>query len=584
MDEEPGHKAMLYFLEVLMNSNGRLTISQLAGRFGSKNFTAEMRQAAGGNEAGLKKFLLKYPSLFTVTGNIISLFDGSVSSKRDVSPESTTSSLPDVSMEMESVRYFQNRLATKDEKWILIKSLAGHLSQASADIRNCVGPQLEFRKWLLRHPHIFEVSGEYVALRDGVSTPTLTRKSDFELIQNGLGSNPLQSPTTEVRNTRPLPPKTPPATRRVPPKTPPANRKFREMYKPPPPPVTNQGAALNLAPPPQPAAARRAPITMTANEYKAVMFLKGIVEKKGGLKLHSITGHFSQAVESVRNTIGWTKMELEEFLRKNSNVFVVSEDETVTVRKNARLNVIITGSRPQMQTTRTLTGRKGRVFHVAKLWGIIDLGKHEHVFFDKSIMDRPIDDLQREFVVGEILNFNAVLATKTSRAKWRAIQVWKEHEAWPTDIIASDSHRNHNISSTTSIEEEINELLRRNMDDATHHLNGLSSPTNDPYSDAAPSGAGVVAVWNQEHDDGDEGDTLSMVSESYHMCTNTMNENIPEECTSSEDGNQDSTPSLPTSPKRLVRTESLKIKRTAEVSCQTISTGEIIATQLYHDK
>ena len=32
---------------------------------------------AGGNESGLKKFLLKYPSLFTVNGNMVSLFDGS---------------------------------------------------------------------------------------------------------------------------------------------------------------------------------------------------------------------------------------------------------------------------------------------------------------------------------------------------------------------------------------------------------------------------------------------------------------------------------------------------------------------------
>jgi len=32
MSDEPGHKAMLYFLEVLMISTGLLTISQLAGR------------------------------------------------------------------------------------------------------------------------------------------------------------------------------------------------------------------------------------------------------------------------------------------------------------------------------------------------------------------------------------------------------------------------------------------------------------------------------------------------------------------------------------------------------------------------
>ena len=57
---------MLYFLEILMNSNGPLTISQLAGRFGSRSFSPDMRTACGGNELGLKKFLLKYPSLFTV--------------------------------------------------------------------------------------------------------------------------------------------------------------------------------------------------------------------------------------------------------------------------------------------------------------------------------------------------------------------------------------------------------------------------------------------------------------------------------------------------------------------------------------
>ncbi|ESO03538.1 hypothetical protein HELRODRAFT_80107, partial [Helobdella robusta] len=69
MSDEPSHKAMLYFLEVLMNSSGHLTISQLAGRFGSNNFTPEMRTAAGGNESGLKSFLQKYPSLFTIKGN-----------------------------------------------------------------------------------------------------------------------------------------------------------------------------------------------------------------------------------------------------------------------------------------------------------------------------------------------------------------------------------------------------------------------------------------------------------------------------------------------------------------------------------
>lgn len=62
---------------------------------------------------------------------------------------------------------------------------------------------------------------------------------------------------------------------------------------------------------------------------------------------------------------------------------------------------------------------------MAKLWGIIDLGKHEHVFFDKSIF-KHVDDLQKYFKVDEVLYFNAILAPKESRAKWRATQVWKE--------------------------------------------------------------------------------------------------------------------------------------------------------------
>jgi len=204
---------MLYFLEVLMNSNGPLTISQLAGRFGSRSFSAEMRASAGGNEEGLKKFLLKYPSLFTVRGNMVSLFDGK--SSGDTDPDAQTSAptvrrLPDVSAEMEAVQYFQSKLAKKEERWVHIKSLAGHLSQASLAIRDLVGPQLDFRKWLVKHPHIFEVQGELVSLRDGiaaVSTPASTmamRRATFNV--------PDTKPLSAIVLSAIVPPKTPPAT------------------------------------------------------------------------------------------------------------------------------------------------------------------------------------------------------------------------------------------------------------------------------------------------------------------------------------------------------------------------------------
>jgi exonuclease 3'-5' domain-containing protein 1 len=583
---------MLYFLEVLMNSNGPLTISQLAGRFGSRSFSAEMRSAAGGNEAGLKKFLLKYPSLFTVTGNMVSLFDSSKApppSERDGSPSSTSGrSLPDVSAEMEAVSYFQNKLAKKEERWVPIKSLAGHLSQAEMEVRNCVGPQLEFRKWLLRHPHIFEVQGELVGLRDGlaaVATPTFPRRH----FDNGFSTDPL--PATRI-----VPPRTPPPSRKFAPKTPPpvrrshsfSERRANQMQNSPP---------ENAAPSTPGARRRGVPVTMTANEYKAVMFLKDIVEKRGGIKVHNITGHFSQAPEGVRNTIGWTKMELEEFLKKNAHVFSVSEDEVVSVIKNAKLNVIIIGSKPQGQSVRTLMGRKGKIFHVAKLWGIIDLGRHEHVFFDKSIMTRPIDDLQRDYKVGETLYFNAVLAAKTSRAKWRATHVWKEHEQQPssTESDVSAQEQGSILSPSTSIEDEINRFLP--IDDI------------DTYSDAAPSGAGIVPVWNMKDENNiiESSTRPSMVPESHYMNNSAFNdlrlaaENAlatPEAKVLDLPGLsalQDVKPSINgtaalksplSSSKNKVSfdlPEAEEDKNTREVGCQTISTGVIIATQLYHE-
>lgn len=75
MADEAGQKAMLYFIEVLMNSQDPLSIGQLAGRFGSKSFTPEMRTASGGNEEGLRAFLAKYPSLFRIEGKSVPLLN-----------------------------------------------------------------------------------------------------------------------------------------------------------------------------------------------------------------------------------------------------------------------------------------------------------------------------------------------------------------------------------------------------------------------------------------------------------------------------------------------------------------------------
>ncbi|KAH3880146.1 uncharacterized protein LOC127877346 isoform X2 [Dreissena polymorpha] len=586
MADEPGHKAMLYFLEILMNSGQPLTISQLAGRFGSKTFTSDMRQACGGNESGLKKFLLKFPSLFCVSGNLVSLNDGTANlgkNFRESSPASTTS---DVSVETEAVQYFRAKILKKGEKWLPVLSLAGHLSQASADIRECVGPQNEFKQWLERHPLIFDIRGDLVALKDNINYSVVNPSESLDLDDVQFNPNQRYSVGDGPRFSDSQP------------RTPKLKRRPKSIEIPPnsPKPSLNRTPSFTMQNLSTPLSAKSGPATMTANEYKAVMFLKGIIEKKGDMKLNGLTGHFSQAPESLRNTIGWSKPELEKFVCSHPNIFVISEDETVSVIKNARLNVIITGSRPSSNPAKAGKQGKGRVYHVAKLWGIIDLGKHEHVFIDRTIFGKQIDDLNKLLTVGEMVCFDSIPAAKGSRARWRATKVWKEHESiedlidkvttrlgYPFGDSLREPMTPNSPMPIANIDEEIRRMIPELNDSSV-----IQSPVNVggikySFSDAAPSGAGVVPVWNFGHqelsamrdiddldlsdDSQSEGPSLSMVAEKYYMNRSVLSDTPKFENMASENGIDSKSSG----------------KKSKSIGCQTIVTGEVLATQLFHE-
>ena len=77
--DEPcvAHQAILFMLDVLMrNSSTTLTLDELYDSFGDKSFTPQMLRAVGGNEQGLRQFLIRYPSLFTVAGDSVSANSG----------------------------------------------------------------------------------------------------------------------------------------------------------------------------------------------------------------------------------------------------------------------------------------------------------------------------------------------------------------------------------------------------------------------------------------------------------------------------------------------------------------------------
>jgi hypothetical protein len=527
-----------------------------------------------------------HPLIFLLSQ--VCLNDGTASlgsNFRESSPASSTG-LPEVSVETEAVQYFRGKMLKKGEKWMPINSLAGHLSQASVEIRECVGPQSEFRDWLLSHPLIFEIDGENVSLKDNITYSAINPNAE------AIEDVELKSRYNKVEKEQFAPPPLTPKNKRRPksldmlePKSPLMSPRSPMVYK-------------NLPTP------RSGPATMTANEYKAVMFIKSIIEKKGDMKLAALTGHFSQAPESLRNTIGWTKNDLSKFLADHGNIFTITEDEVVSVIKNARLNVIITGSRPQVSPKPVVTARKGRIYHIAKLWGIIDLGRHEHVFIDRNIFGKHIDDLNKLLTVGEMVCFDAIPAPKGSRARWRATKVWKENESIE-DLIEKVATRlqlpidgvpyKEPPSPIANIDEEMRRIIPELNDSSITAVPISVGGIKYAFADAVPSGTGVVPVWNFKHaelegmkdvddldlSDENESPNLSMVAERYYMNRSVLGDSPRDEKTLSNGHIDESVLVLANDEKPQ---EASPKAKTAEIGCQTIVTGEVLATQLFHEE
>ena len=72
---------LMFFLEKLLDKPRSL--HDLSCQFGTKGFSREMRQIAGGSQAGLRRFFNQYPSLFTIDGDIVNITTHSSSLSND---------------------------------------------------------------------------------------------------------------------------------------------------------------------------------------------------------------------------------------------------------------------------------------------------------------------------------------------------------------------------------------------------------------------------------------------------------------------------------------------------------------------
>lgn len=496
MSEEAGQRTMLYFFEILMNMNKPVSLSYLMGHFTKRSFTAEMRFATGGTESGLRNLFSKYPSIFTLQGNCVGLTDWQTSNdSNSISRESSDSDLtnnnknsfiPNVSAEMEAVKFFQDKFIKRSSREMAVKSLAGHLSQASLSIRKVVGPQLQFRSWLLRHPHIFEVEGENVRLQDDVAALIL----DVDLTENEILC--CQNHTSQK----------------------------------------------------------------SKSELMAIVFLGDLIKQHPGLKTTEIQDKIGLAPTEIQNFIN--SKNVENFVQTNSSFFSI-ENEVICEVKSPNHGLVRVNDLEKVEISEeeNLAGAiigKGRIYHIAKLWGIIDLGQHDHVFFDRSILPKSMLDLKKEYKVGQILCFKALPAPKTSRARWKAVKVWK-----PTCYLNNLDDLDKSMSEDTSkVEEEIYRLVL-----ADHPIDDILSSDdenswNDVYGET-PLKNGVDEIKASELHSLESDEKADSVGGENNLNSSVQHSNHHHD-SQAKNGH---------------------ILKYVSVACQTHSTGDIIATQLY---
>lgn len=520
MSDAAGQKAMLTFVEILMNSGVPLAISQLAGHFGSRSFDAEMRAAAGGNEAGLKKLLLKYPSLFSVKGNLVSLYDrDSDDSARSQSPfsDKLEPCLPDVSTELEAVKYFQNKFIRKRERWMPICSLAGHLSQASKEIRNVIGPQLQFKNWLLKHPHIFEVSDESVGLQEDIAA-VLLDSDDCSSLTKKMHSRKMQDnyllDISILKSKKSLNCKT--------------NGKIsREILE-----ILSNSCS-----------------DLKTGEYSAILYLVDLIDSEEILNLEDLYAKINLAPRNVQNI--FDEVGILDFIEHHPQIFAVDDGKICLVKSQTLRDVDSDNNEEKV-----CKEGSGKIYHVEKLWGIIDLGDHEHVFFDRSIFAFDILDLRKDFRVGDMLNFRGVPAPKKSRAKWKALKVWK------AELDSSENMKATSVKLPSVL--NTNELLLTPFENVITLPTDLIDQNHNNEEHSSDDEEKVFVSSKKEIVDAEEAHESSSEYEDDEVIIHSI---LP-----SDDGE------IP--PDRLISTDP-QAKMFVSVACQTLSTGDIIATSLY---
>ncbi|KAA0200961.1 hypothetical protein HAZT_HAZT005665 [Hyalella azteca] len=156
---------LLFFLDRLMDKGEPRTLHDLSCQFGTRGFTKEMRQIAGGSQSGLRKFMEQYPSLFTIDGDYVTVTNYSNGVHN---PSDPVARLAGRDYAQEAVDYFIGKLRQYGPGTeVPIKSLLGHRSQASPEVRHVSGQHSkEFKEFLMKYPDVFVIREENIILKE----------------------------------------------------------------------------------------------------------------------------------------------------------------------------------------------------------------------------------------------------------------------------------------------------------------------------------------------------------------------------------------------------------------------------------
>ncbi|CAF0818511.1 unnamed protein product [Adineta ricciae] len=363
-------------------------------------------------------------------------------------------------IEQEAINFFKKQLTKREEEWLPIVSVAGHASQASADVRKYVGPQNEFKIFLSRYPHIFVVRDDFCGLRGKADMPGIPfpppsppPKRRVALMNNNIintnGTNLMLTRSTSFKtSSRPM---TGVLNNGSMPSTPTSNINPSMLLS------TSSSVSSSSTP------TRNSSPRLTPNEVKAVHYVMRLLHKNGHILLQNVPGLIARAPDHLAQLIGFTRDDLIAFFKRHNAIFQLHIDGTVSVKSDAvrallnkSENTQISPTSLQMNLTQPPTSitASGVVIRIFPKYGILNMDNNEQVFFDiQSCHFETFNDLTCVLSPGDSMNFNAILGPKEGSTKWKSLKTWPRQNNRPAQLIPStnsNSPLSHMVHSTSA--------------------------------------------------------------------------------------------------------------------------------------